>query len=88
MKKLVFAGVLLLSVSCQQQEDKKMSMPESKAAPTETGAQQIALKDPVCGMEIGHSYTDSALVGGKTYGFCSDECKQTFLADTATYLKQ
>ncbi len=88
MKKIICAALIVLSMSCQQQEEKKMEMPEAKAAAAESGAQQVALKDPVCGMEIGHSYTDSATVGGKTYGFCSDECKQAFLADTATYLKQ
>lgn len=88
MKQRILAAVILLSFSCKQQENKKMEMPETPKSETTGAAQQVALKDPVCGMEIGHTYSDSAIVGGKTYGFCSDACKQAFLADTATYLKQ
>lgn len=37
-------------------------------------------RDPVCGMYCDPEHSLKAEVGGKTYYFCSEECKRTFLA--------
>ncbi|MDA3869170.1 MAG: YHS domain-containing protein [Gammaproteobacteria bacterium] len=45
-------------------------------------------KDPVCGMEVSHlsaiATTDHE---GKTYYFCSDGCRDAFVAEPGKYLK-
>jgi YHS domain-containing protein len=43
-------------------------------------------KDPVCGMDTQNEYTDTVLVNGKTYGFCSATCKGEFSKAPDKYL--
>ncbi len=43
-------------------------------------------KDLACGMPLSAGVDDTAHYGGKIYGFCSTECKDTFLKDPAKYL--
>lgn len=38
-------------------------------------------KDSICGMPLTAGISDTAIVDGKIYGFCSPECKETFLAE-------
>ena len=38
-------------------------------------------KDPVCGMALGKSPSDTVMFKNKIYGFCSDVCKNRFLSD-------
>ena len=40
-------------------------------------------RDPVCGMYCDEERSLKAVVGGKTYYFCSEECMRTFLAPEA-----
>ena len=53
------------------------------------GAKDAAEKpvDPVWGMEIGATSATKATMGGKTYSFCSEADKTTFLNGPSTYLK-
>jgi len=37
--------------------------------------------DPVCGMRVDRDRAVTAVFGGKTYFFCSEDCRQTFEAD-------
>ena len=37
-------------------------------------------KDPICGMVVPRATALSALRAGRTYYFCSQGCRQTFLA--------
>ncbi|GAB63248.1 MAG: YHS domain-containing protein [Candidatus Jettenia sp.] len=49
-------------------------------------AKAEAVKDPVCGMEVGD--TKKALseeYKGNVYYFCSEQCKKTFKKDPASY---
>jgi Cu+-exporting ATPase len=46
----------------------------------------MQVKDPVCGMMIeDHDAKAKSDYQGKTYYFCSEECKQSFDADPARY---
>jgi P-type Cu+ transporter len=46
------------------------------------------VKDPVCGMEIDRALAEArATHEGKTYYFCSEECKKIFLDDPNECLK-
>ena len=39
----------------------------------------INVKDPVCGMEVDKKEAEfTSQYGGKTYYFCSEDCKQQF----------
>jgi YHS domain-containing protein len=50
------------------------------------------VKDLVCGMEVDQGKAEAAgkksQYGGKTYYFCSDQCKRKFDADPDSYLKK
>lgn len=44
--------------------------------------------DPVCGMEVEErNSTISSEYEGKTYNFCSEECKEVFETNPAPYAK-
>lgn len=46
------------------------------------------VKDPVCGMEIDRSLAEARVDHeGKTYYFCSEECKKIFKDDPNECLK-
>lgn len=46
----------------------------------------MAVKDPVCGMQIEESdAVGTSEYEGKTYYFCSADCKQEFDADPVAY---
>src|SRR5687767_3853066 len=42
-------------------------------------------RDPVCGMTVDVTTSYSEAVGGETYYFCSENCRQRFDADPAGY---
>ena len=41
------------------------------------------VKDPVCGMSVGVGNGLQAVRNGKTYYFCSEHCRETFLKTPA-----
>ena len=41
---------------------------------------QSAIKDPICGMTVDKATALQAQRDGKTFYFCSDHCRQTFLS--------
>jgi transcriptional regulator GlxA family with amidase domain/YHS domain-containing protein len=43
-------------------------------------------KDFICGMPLNNNIADTAVVGGKTYGFCSPSCKKRFSENPNKYL--
>ena len=44
-------------------------------------------KDPVCGMEIEEAdAVGTAEHGGRTYYFCSEDCREEFQADPGAYV--
>ncbi|MEP6749883.1 MAG: YHS domain-containing protein [Bacteroidota bacterium] len=43
-------------------------------------------KDPSCGMPLSVEVEDTTHYKGKLYGFCSKECKDTFLKDPGAYI--
>lgn len=47
------------------------------------------VKDPVCGMEVDEAKAELKLeFKGRTYYFCSDNCKSTFEKEPEKYLKE
>jgi P-type Cu+ transporter len=53
----------------------------------QTAAGAVAEKDPVCAMDVvpGHAPGRSADYAGKTYWFCSEGCRERFIADPERY---
>jgi YHS domain-containing protein len=41
--------------------------------------------DPVCGMTVDRATAVTATAGGRTFYFCSEHCRQAFLADPDRY---
>lgn len=63
-------------------EDKKEeahSMDMKSEAKDFSGVQFASQKDTICGMPLTAGVSDTAVVDGKVYGFCSTECKDSFL---------
>lgn len=57
-------------------------------SPNKTGARKLASKvDPVCGMAVDGHTKFTAEYRGHLYGFCSEQCRKTFAAHPAQYLK-
>ena len=54
-------------------EERDMTMEESKSV----------TKDPICGMTVDEATALHAERNGKTFYFCSDHCRQKFLATPA-----
>ena len=47
----------------------------------------MSVKDPICGMVIEEAdAVGTAEHGGRTYYFCSSDCKEEFEADPAAYV--
>lgn len=87
MKKyqLLFTALLFAAVACNTEAPKvenemKQEVKEEKKALT---VQLVSDKDPVCGMTVGTEPADTTLLNGNVYGFCSDDCKESFLKDSA-----
>jgi len=49
---------------------------------------QIMAKDPVCGMEVDTASALKTELNGKMYYFCSESCRQKFLASPNDYVKK
>jgi YHS domain-containing protein len=44
--------------------------------------------DPVCGMKVDHGKALRAAHGGRTYFFCSEDCRSEFQADPSRYTRK
>ncbi|TAK07365.1 MAG: YHS domain-containing protein [Candidatus Manganitrophaceae bacterium] len=49
------------------------------------GTAKSRLKDPVCGMEVEAAKAKTSVFVGRTYYFCSNDCREKFEADPASY---
>jgi len=65
---------------------------ESRMGAAARGIRGASATDPACGMEVDEKSAAAAGRksdhGGKTFYFCSDECKKSFDADPARYAKK
>lgn len=95
MNKLTLTAVaIILLASCNQKPAEQPSATEDK--PTETQhiqiskAQLASTKCLPCGdMELEEGQiADTTSVDGKIYGFCSPDCKASFVANPSQYLTQ
>lgn len=61
---------------------------ELKQQPTITYTLKKDGIDPVCKMKVKAGNTKTVVFNKVTYGFCSESCKKTFVADPKKYLKK
>jgi len=63
---------------------------ESRMRAADAGTSAAAVKDPVCGMDIDQNRVSldgkKSEYGGKTFYFCSDNCKRLFDGDQQSYV--
>lgn len=45
-----------------------------------------SIQCPVCGMDVDPQTAPSASYDDQTYSFCSEECKERFLADPGSFV--
>lgn len=72
----------------EQAEDAATQSIEQAAEGTESVLEEAMMVDPVCGMEV--AMGEGAITAeheGKTYYFCSEECRDKFMADPMSYMK-
>jgi YHS domain-containing protein len=93
MKKFLLISLLFTACSHATNNDKaitkaraeeQMIKPENKYP----GIEFASKKDLSCGMPLSAGVEDTAHYGGKIYGFCSTECKDTFLKNPQKYLSK
>lgn len=87
---IIFATIL---ASCSNNEQKTAI--ENKAPETNTTMEAhdhfkpemvVNKVDFACGMPVSAGISDTAQFEGKSYGFCSSECKAEFQKEPAKYL--
>ncbi|HSN09487.1 MAG TPA: YHS domain-containing protein [Hanamia sp.] len=91
MKKIVLLSLILAACANHSNKEKavtkakteeQMTMPKNKYP----GVEFAVNKDLSCGMPLSAGVEDTAHYNGKIYGFCSTECKDSFLLDPQKYL--
>ncbi len=78
---LVF-GVL----GCQQAQETPAEQAETEK-PVEEVIEEAALVDPVCGAEVTAESEWTAEYEGVTFYFCSEDCRDKFIAEPGKYLE-
>jgi YHS domain-containing protein len=91
---LVFTLAAALFSACGNKAEsnsdiKSISAPAPKSGIEVSAASLGMPKDPVCEMPIKDGeIADTAMYEGKSYGFCSKECKAEFAKNPTQYLTQ
>ncbi len=94
MKKVLFSVLVICAMyACKDSGNKpkgseagksEMSSMNAKSEKKDFSNVKFAInKDSICGMPLTAGISDTAVVDGNVYGFCSPECKETFLAEAA-----
>lgn len=74
----------LLFAGCQQAQETPAEQAEET---TEAAEEEVALVDPVCGMEVTAESQFSFEYEGETYYFCNQECLDRFIEEPMAYLQ-
>ncbi len=90
MKYLCLILALGLFSACNQKPAEASKTEQKPAATNKIELSTLASnKDYVCGMTLeAGGVNDTASYNGKTYGFCSTECKTEFLKDPESALNK
>lgn len=92
MKKILLVCLCFLAACAHHPDNEnavakaKAKMEAAKPVHKFAGVPFAVQKDLSCGMPLAAGLEDTAHYQGKIYGFCSVECKATFLKDPQRYL--
>ena len=91
MKKIFIISLVFTACSHRASNDQAVSKAKAEEkmtmAPNKySGIDFASKKDLACGMPLSAGVDDTAHYAGKIYGFCSTECKDTFLKNPEKYL--
>jgi YHS domain-containing protein len=82
-------AVLSLGImGCQQAQEQPAEQAETEMHETMPMEEEMAMVDPVCGMEVTEDSEWTAEYEGETYYFCSETCRDEFMADPMKYTEQ
>jgi len=88
-EKVVTSGNFLIDSESKMRSSAHISPSAIKDAQRPSGHHDIALRDPVCGMQLdpnqGSSAGHSEKYQGEVFQFCSDKCQKKFQQDPAKY---
>ncbi len=91
MKKILLISIFFTACSHHSNNEKAVSKVKAEEQMTKpankfAGVEFASKKDLSCGMPLSAGVEDTAHYNGKIYGFCSTECKDSFLTDPQKYL--
>ncbi|MBT2562060.1 YHS domain-containing protein [Pedobacter sp. ISL-68] len=86
MKKLNFAIILIGLTTLSLKSNATPVINGSKTRPIDSAKK--ATVDPVCKMKVKAQTAKNTVYNRVTYSFCSESCKQKFVAEPAKYLKK
>jgi len=96
MRKLFYISMLIGLTACHSYSSQEASISKPDVSPAINSAANAASnlknlkfdypKDPACGMPLKAGLEDSTQYKGKLYGFCSKECKETFMKSPESFL--
>jgi membrane fusion protein, copper/silver efflux system len=88
-EKVVTSGNFLIDSESKMRSTALISPSVIKDAHLSSGQHSVALRDPVCGMQLvpnrGSSAGHSEKYQGEVFQFCSDKCQKKFQQDPAKY---
>ncbi len=91
MKKILLISIFFTACTHHSNNEKAVSKVKTEEQMTKpankfSGVEFASKKDLSCGMPLSAGVEDTAHYNGKIYGFCSTECKDSFLTDPQKYL--
>lgn len=78
-------GVFTLLSACNQAANTNQNQSQTQSQPAPVFANET---DYICNMKVQADWTDTCRYQGKTYAFCSESCKEEFLAAPETFLNK
>ena len=80
------AGLLFGVFGCQQAQEQPAEQAETQMEETMPMEEEMAMVDPVWGMGVTEDWQWTAEYEGKTYYFCSESCRDEFMASPMEYM--
>lgn len=73
--------LLFTVLSCKEQAEVKDTVNVTNSVSADTVQMKIVNeKDPICDMDVKEHLSDTALINGEVWGFCSPVCKEKYVS--------
>ncbi|MCX2491958.1 YHS domain-containing protein [Pedobacter sp. PF22-3] len=86
MKKLNFIIILIGLITIVIKSNANNIIDQPKTSLIDSAKKVVT--DPVCKMKVKAGTSKNAVYNKITYGFCSESCKQKFVAEPSKYIKK